>query len=63
MTWTATGGNLGASTTGRYIAIYDDTPAAPLDPLLSDYDYGSTFTVADTETLLLDFGATFWTLA
>ena len=61
--WTATGGNLGASTTGRYVSIYDDTPTSPVDPLLAYYDYGSTFTVADTETFTLDFGATFWTAA
>lgn len=63
VTWTASGGNLGASTTGRYVGIYDDTPTSPVDPLFCDYDYGSTFTVADTETFTLDFGATFWTLA
>lgn len=63
VTWTASGGNLGASTTGRYLSIYDDTPTSPVDPLLMYYDYGSVFTVADTETLLLDFGASFWTFA
>lgn len=63
VTWTAAGGNLGASTTGRYVSIYDDTPTSPVDPLLMCYDYGSTFPVADTETFTLDFGATFWTLA
>lgn len=63
VTWTAAGGNLGASTTGRYVSIYDDTPTSPVDPLLMYYDYGSTFTVADTETFTLDFGASFWTLA
>lgn len=61
VTWTASGGNLGASTTGRYVSIYDDTSAA--DNLLASYDYGSTFTVADTETFVLDFGASLWTLA
>ena len=61
--WTASGGNLGSSTTGRYVSIYDDTPTSPADPLLMYYDYGSTFTVADTETFTLDFGATFWTMA
>jgi hypothetical protein len=59
--WTASGGNLGASTTGRYVSIYDDTSAS--DNLLASYDYGSTFTVADTETFTLDFGASLWTLA
>ncbi len=59
--WTASGGNLGASTTGRYISVYDDTSAS--DNLLASWDYGSTFTVADTETLTLDFGASLYTLA
>lgn len=61
ITWTASGGNLGASTTGRYISIYDDTPTSPADPLHCAYDYGSAFTVASGETLTLDFGASFWT--
>lgn len=59
--WTASGGNLGASTTGRYFSIYDDTSTS--DYLANSYDYGSTFTVASGETMTLDFGATFWTLA
>lgn len=59
--WTASGGNLGASTTGRYISLYDDTHAN--DALFVSYDYGATFTIADTETLTLDFGATLATLA
>lgn len=63
VTWTASGGNLGASTTGRYVSIYDDTPTSPVDPLWGSYDYGSTFTVADTETFTLDFGATLATLS
>jgi hypothetical protein len=63
VTWTASGGNLGASTTGRYISVYDDTPTSPADPLVCSYDYGSTFTIASGETLTLDFGASFATLA
>jgi hypothetical protein len=59
--WTASGGNLGASTTGRYVSIYDDTSAA--DNLLCSYDYGATFTVATGETFTLDFGASLFTLA
>src|SRR5690348_10009060 len=27
--WTASGGNLGNSTTGRYFILYDDTPTSP----------------------------------
>ena len=61
--WTASGGNLGASTTGRYISVYDDTPTSPADPLWNYWDYGTTFTIADTETLTLDFGATYFTFA
>lgn len=59
--WTASGGNLGASTTGRYISYYDDTSA--LDNLAASWDYGATFTVASGETMTLDFGASLWTLA
>ena len=59
--WTASGGNLGSSTTGRYVSIYDDTSAS--DNLLCSYDYGATFTVATGETFTLDFGASLFTLA
>ena len=59
--WTAVTGNLGSSTTGRYISLYDDTSAG--NNLLCSYDYGSTFTVAVSETLTLDFGASLFTIA
>lgn len=59
--WTASGGNLGNSTTGRYVSIYDDTAAG--DELMCSFDYGSTFTVATGETFTLDFGASLATLA
>lgn len=59
--WTASGGNLGSSTTGRYVTVYDDTSA--LDNLWAYWDYASTFTVATGETFTLDFGASIWTLA
>ena len=59
--WTASGGNLGASTTGRYFSIYDDTPVG--DPLMCSFDYGATFTVASGETMTLDFGASLNALA
>ncbi len=59
--WTASGGNLGASTTGRYVSIYDDTSTG--NYLICSYDYGSTFTVASGETFTLDFGASFWSFA
>lgn len=58
--WTASGGNLGSSTTGRYFTVYDDTSTA--DDLWNYWDYGTTFTVASGETMTLDFGASIWTL-
>jgi len=58
--WTASGGNLGASTTGRYVTVYDSTAAAK--DVWCSWDYGATFTVADTETFTLDFGASIWTM-
>ena len=58
--WTASGGNLGSSTTGQYVSIYDDTSAS--DNLLCSFNYGSTFTVASGETFTLDFGASLFTI-
>jgi hypothetical protein len=58
--WTASGGNLGSSTTGRYFSIYDDTAAS--DDLWCSYDYAATFTVASGETMTLDFGASLFTI-
>jgi hypothetical protein len=51
---TASGGSVAAF---QYVAIYDDDPASPADPLIGWYDYGSAVTLADTETFTLDFGA------
>lgn len=59
--FTASGGNLGNSTTGRYFSQYNDTHAS--DALMNSYDYGSTFTVADGETMTVDYGASLATLA
>lgn len=39
----------------RYVVIYNDT--ATNDELIGWYDYGSSITMANAETLLLDFGA------
>ncbi len=58
--WTASAGNLGGSTTGRYFTIYDDTSTG--NNLLCSYDYTATFTVAAGETMTLDFGASLFTL-
>jgi hypothetical protein len=58
--WTASAGNLGASTTGRYFTLYDDTSTA--NDLWCSWDYGATFTVAAGETMTLDFGASIFTI-
>lgn len=50
--FTASGGSIGAF---RYPVLYNDTPTSPADPLISWYDYGSSITLADTETFTVDF--------
>lgn len=53
----------GAVATFRYVVIYDDTPTSPADPLVCWYDIGSSITMANAETLLIDFGANLFTVA
>lgn len=45
----------GAVATFRYVVIYDDTPTSPADPLVGWLDYGSSITMANAETFLIDF--------
>lgn len=52
---TASGGAVAAF---RYIALYNDDPTSPADPLIGWYDYGSSLTLNDGETLTLDFDGT-----
>ena len=42
----------------RYVALYNDTPTSPADPLIGWYDYGSSVTMVSTDTFLIDFAAT-----
>lgn len=49
---TASGGAVAAF---RYVVLYNNTPSSPLDPLIAWHDYGSDLTLADGETLTLDF--------
>lgn len=52
--FTATGGSIGPF---RYAVLYNDTPTSPADPLIGWWDYGSSITLAATETFTVDFSS------
>lgn len=53
--FTASGGSIGPA---RYAVLYNDTQTTPAKPLIAWWDYGSSITLAATETLTVDFDAT-----
>lgn len=46
----------------RYAVIYNDTPSSPADPLIGEWDYGSSISLAASETFTVDFGSSLFTL-
>lgn len=60
--FTASGASVGPL---RYVDIYNDSASSPADALVGWYDYGSSITLADGESLTIDFDASggVWTMA
>lgn len=60
VTWTAGASDWAAF---RYVALYNDTPTSPADPLIAWWDYGSALTLASGETFTADFGASIMSIS
>ncbi len=58
--FTASGGSFGPF---RYLVLYNDTQTSPADPLIGYYDYGSSVSVNDGETLTYNILTNIFTLA
>ncbi len=52
VTFTASGGSIANF---RYVVLYNDTPAAPLDPLIAFWDSGATQTITIGNSFVVDF--------
>jgi hypothetical protein len=50
--WTASGGTIGPF---QYVILYNDTPTAPADPLISWWDRGAALTLQIGETFSVKF--------
>lgn len=48
----------GAVASFQYVAVYNDTPTSPADPLIGWYNHGSSVTLANGETYTIDFDNT-----
>jgi len=57
---TAAGGSIGPF---QYVVLYNNTTTSPVDALIGYLNYGSALTLADTETLTLDFTTSIFTVA
>lgn len=55
LTLTASGGAVAAF---QYVYLYNDTVASPSKPLLGYYDYGTSLTLSDGDSLTVDFSPT-----
>jgi hypothetical protein len=56
---TAAGGSIGPF---QYAVLYNNTTTSPVDALIGYLNYGAAITLADTETLTLDFTTSIFTV-